>query len=69
MQFIRDILWGYYMVKARRLRRRLTFTRRATFDGYLRPRIEGGTELIAYPDAPYHATGEDFARATHFSQQ
>jgi hypothetical protein len=58
------------MVRARRFRRCLTFSQRVKFDTWLRPGVDSyAGAIVDYPDAPYHASREDFLRARHFSQQ
>ena len=68
MQIFSDLIWAFRMLRARRARRRLLFLARHRFDDALCPRIDvprsgGKQDIIAYPDAVYHARREDFARA------
>ena len=65
---LNDIAWAFRMVKARRARRRALFSIRQRFDDALRPHVVGvypdeRSDVIAYPDAIYHADTHDFARA------
>ncbi len=61
---IKDIIWAYRMFKAKRFRAKACFSKRVAFDSMLKPHVGTDAMLkISYPDAAYHAKGEDFKRA------
>jgi len=55
--------WLDVMRRVRDARRCLIFSRRNRFDDELRPFTGHGAARIAYPDAIYHVTTDDFERA------
>ena len=59
--FLEDLRWALLMAKARAHRRTLLFSQRKQFDDAFRHVFE--RNIIAYPDAFYHATDGDFLRA------
>jgi hypothetical protein len=59
--WINDYRWAMNVMRARRWRNNLPFSRRRVFDLSLRPMIGG--PVIGYPDAFYHITIEDLCRA------
>jgi hypothetical protein len=61
-QWLKDFRWALNAMRARRLRRELTFSKRQTFDRLLRPDTGRG-DVIAYPDAFYCITLDDVHRA------
>lgn len=60
-QWLDDIVWAYNMLRVRRIRRRLLFSRRCAFDRELCPRLLDAR--IAYPDAFYYVRRGDVLRA------
>ena len=51
------------MMRARAWRRKLGFSSRIAFDDALRPRFQEPGTRIAYPDAIYHISVDDYLRA------
>ena len=64
MTLAADLYWAFCMMRARRFRHRLSYSRRRAFDLSLCPPVSEGSRLsIDYPDAFYHASVSDVARA------
>jgi hypothetical protein len=68
LALIKDLVWAWHMIRAKRYRSKVLFERRARFDGMLRPRVsqpypDEREVIMAYPDAIYHTTPKDFRRA------
>ena len=60
-QWLEDFRWAMNVMRARRWRRELAFSRRVAFDDALRRPLRGA--VIAYPDAFYYVTIDDLCRA------
>lgn len=56
-----DVAWAWRMLRIRRIRRGLLFSRRMAYDNALRPST--GSDVIAYPDAIYYVHTRDMIRA------
>ncbi len=60
-QWVADMRWAANAKRARKWRRRLSFSGRIAFDQAIRPKVKSG--VIDYPDALYHITIDDLTRA------
>ena len=70
-QWLNDRRWAVTMLRVRAYRRTLDFSERLHFDRMLQPEVlDGhGSYTIAYPDAIYYVTADDFKRAIEAVQQ
>lgn len=62
LRMLDDLVWAYRMLRARRIRRGMLFSRRERHSKEFTRILDGGAR-VAWPDGVFHMRKDDFERA------